>query len=232
MIENINVGNQIAKLRKQNKFTQDELAEKAGITAQAISKWENGHTLPETALLPLLAELFDCTIDSILMPLASQDSAFRNFADAVGGETGELALLLYQKMKDNFDFTISYCDEYYVFEEVSSGKSAVFNNINKDDFIIRMDVNTEISGKNNIWVRISLQNCSKYMYVIDNMPEHIKNNFRCNDCKSCQCNDCAYTMVYTFEGVDYRQCHFITIGLDSTENMEHIFSLLCAEHRR
>ena len=69
MIDNINVGNQILLLRKRNGFTQEELAEKLEISAQAISKWENGHTLPETAMLPLLAKLFNTSIDSILMPV-------------------------------------------------------------------------------------------------------------------------------------------------------------------
>ena len=68
MLDNTRIGNQIALLRKQNGFTQDELAEKLKITAQAISKWENGHTLPETALLPLLSKLLNSSIDSILMP--------------------------------------------------------------------------------------------------------------------------------------------------------------------
>ena len=69
MIDNISVGNQILLLRKRNGFTQEELAEKLEISAQAISKWENGHTLPETAMLPLLAKLLNSSIDSILMPV-------------------------------------------------------------------------------------------------------------------------------------------------------------------
>jgi len=68
MIDNISVGNQIKFLRRQNGFTQEELAAQLGISPQAISKWENGHTLPETALLPLLAKLLNSSIDSILMP--------------------------------------------------------------------------------------------------------------------------------------------------------------------
>jgi len=68
MLNNIGVGNHIAFLRKENGFTQEELAEKLGISPQAISKWENGHTLPETALLPLLSRLLNSSIDSILMP--------------------------------------------------------------------------------------------------------------------------------------------------------------------
>jgi len=75
MLDNISIGNRITYLRKQSKLTQEELAEKLGVTAQTVSKWENGHTLPETASLPLLAKLFDCSIDSILMLLAAQDAA-------------------------------------------------------------------------------------------------------------------------------------------------------------
>jgi transcriptional regulator with XRE-family HTH domain len=231
LLDNIIVGKQIANLRNQNGLTQEELAEKLGITAQAISKWENGHTLPETMLLPLLARLFNCSIDSILMPFAVQDTAFQNFVNTADCAYGEFALQLYQRMRDKFAFTIDYKNEYNVFDTVLNGGSAIFNNPNKEDFIIRLDVESEKPGKSKILARLPLQNCSEYMDSINNMPEHIKKNFRCGDCKSCQCNKCPYTMVYTFEGIDYRQCHFITISLDSAENMEHIFALLCEEHR-
>jgi transcriptional regulator with XRE-family HTH domain len=70
MIDNYKIGNQILLLRKRNGFTQEELAEKLDISAQAISKWENGHALPETALLPLLAKILNASIDSILMPIS------------------------------------------------------------------------------------------------------------------------------------------------------------------
>jgi transcriptional regulator with XRE-family HTH domain len=228
MLDTISVGCQIACLRKQNGLTQEELAEKLEVTAQAISKWENGHTLPETVLLPLLAEFLDCSVDSILMLSTAQDSAFRNFAGTVGGKPGELALLLYQKMKGKFNFTLTYNEKYNVFSDVFNGNSAIFNNQSKDDFIIRMDIEKKTSGNSSIVVRLSLTNCSKYMSMVAKMPEHIKGNFRCSDCKSCTCN-CHYLMAYTFEGVNYKQCHFITIPLDSNENMEHIFSLICAE---
>jgi len=79
MLDNIRIGNQIALLRKQNGFTQEELAEKLDITAQAISKWENGHTLPETALLPVLSKLLNCSIDSILIPVTIKEGDLITF---------------------------------------------------------------------------------------------------------------------------------------------------------
>jgi len=79
MVDNIRIGKQIAALRKQNGFTQEELAEKLAITAQAISKWENGHTLPETALLPLLSKILNSSIDSILMPITIKEGGLITF---------------------------------------------------------------------------------------------------------------------------------------------------------
>jgi transcriptional regulator with XRE-family HTH domain len=79
MIDNFKIGNQILFLRKRNGFTQEELAEKLDISAQAISKWENGHTLPETVLLPLLAKLLNASIDSILMPFSMTEGNIITF---------------------------------------------------------------------------------------------------------------------------------------------------------
>jgi len=81
MLDTVSIGNQILLLRKRNGFTQDELAVKLGISAQAISKWENGHTLPETALLPLLAKLLNSSIDSILSPNTIEEGDLINFGN-------------------------------------------------------------------------------------------------------------------------------------------------------
>lgn len=62
------IGEGIARLRREAGMTQEELADKLHVTAQAVSKWENDHSLPETALLPALARLLDTSIDALLMP--------------------------------------------------------------------------------------------------------------------------------------------------------------------
>ena len=227
-MDNVYVGKQIAALRKKNGFTQEELAARLGISAQAISKWENGHTLPETVMLPLLSEVMQCSIDSILLHSFAQDKNFKEFATAIGGAAGELAIQLYNEMKRKFEFALEFNDKFYVFDNVTDGASVVFRNPNKDDFIIRMDANPIPSGNIEVLVRLSLTNCSKYTHKIERMPEHVKKVFRCSDCNSCTC-DCSYLMIYTFEGKDYRQCHFVTITLDSYENMEHILALAAAE---
>ena len=61
------VGENIALLRKTKGITQSELGERIGVSFQAVSKWERGETLPDTALLPGLAKILETTIDFILL---------------------------------------------------------------------------------------------------------------------------------------------------------------------
>ncbi len=60
------IGKNIYTLRKQNGLTQEELAGKIGVTYQAVSKWENGTTAPDIALLPELAAVLGTSIDALL----------------------------------------------------------------------------------------------------------------------------------------------------------------------
>ena len=56
----------IFELRTKNGFSQDELAEKVFVTRQAVSRWENGETIPNTETLKLLSSLFDVSINTLL----------------------------------------------------------------------------------------------------------------------------------------------------------------------
>ena len=55
----------IVNRRKALGLTQEGLAQKLGVTNQAVSKWESGQSCPDLALLPLLADLFGITIDEL-----------------------------------------------------------------------------------------------------------------------------------------------------------------------
>ncbi|MBQ3161562.1 MAG: helix-turn-helix domain-containing protein [Oscillospiraceae bacterium] len=56
----------IFELRTKNGMSQDELAEKVFVTRQAVSRWENGETVPNTETLKLLSKLFDVSINTLL----------------------------------------------------------------------------------------------------------------------------------------------------------------------
>lgn len=60
------LGRRIAAHRKNLSLTQDALAERLGVTAQAVSKWENDQSCPDISMLPRLAEIFGITIDALL----------------------------------------------------------------------------------------------------------------------------------------------------------------------
>lgn len=63
---NTTLGRRIAALRREKELKQDELAEKLGVSAQAVSKWENDQTCPDISLLPLLAKTLGVSVDELL----------------------------------------------------------------------------------------------------------------------------------------------------------------------
>lgn len=56
----------IAELRKNKGVTQSELADFLGVSFQSVSKWENGITMPDISLLPMISEYFQVSVDEIL----------------------------------------------------------------------------------------------------------------------------------------------------------------------
>ena len=56
----------ILELRTKNKLSQDELAKKVMVTRQAVSRWENGETIPNTETLKLLSKEFNVSINTLL----------------------------------------------------------------------------------------------------------------------------------------------------------------------
>lgn len=60
------LGKRIVQQRKKLGLTQEQLAEKLGVTAQAVSKWENDQSCPDISILPRLADIFGVTTDALL----------------------------------------------------------------------------------------------------------------------------------------------------------------------
>lgn len=63
---NVETANRLQNLRKKNGYSQEELAEKIGISRQAVSKWERAEASPDTDNLILLARLYGVTLDELL----------------------------------------------------------------------------------------------------------------------------------------------------------------------
>lgn len=62
------------RLRQDRGYTQQKIAERLGITPQAVSKWENGTSLPDAEMIRSIAQLMDCTTDYLLSHQASSTS--------------------------------------------------------------------------------------------------------------------------------------------------------------
>ena len=62
----MNLGKTILELRKTQNITQEALAAELGVTAAAVSKWENNYTLPDVLMLCALADFFQVTTDELL----------------------------------------------------------------------------------------------------------------------------------------------------------------------
>lgn len=71
----IPVGERILEERSRNRFTQEELARRLGVSKAAVSKWECGQSMPDIALLPKIASLFSITLDDLLgyEPVAAEE---------------------------------------------------------------------------------------------------------------------------------------------------------------
>ena len=70
------IGTKIASCRKEMGLTQDALAQKLGVTNQAVSKWESDQSCPDIQLLPQIADIFGITLDALFgreAPMAEKE---------------------------------------------------------------------------------------------------------------------------------------------------------------
>ena len=75
----VRIGTCIANARRRAGFTQEELAEKCGVSVQAVSKWENGHNLPDIENLMHIAELTNTSYSMLLgRDISGEDAGLLN----------------------------------------------------------------------------------------------------------------------------------------------------------
>ena len=98
------LGKRIAQHRKRLALTQEGLAEQLGVTAQAVSKWENDQACPDITMLPKLGAIFDITVDELLgvskkeeaaVVVTEPDPADHEAKQNVPGKTGETRFALW-----------------------------------------------------------------------------------------------------------------------------------------
>lgn len=85
---NIDIANRLYELRKRYNYSQEELADKIGVSRQAVSKWERAEASPDTDNLILLAKLYNVSLDELLSTSEPVESSPRLAAYAQGENDG------------------------------------------------------------------------------------------------------------------------------------------------
>ena len=90
----LNIGQNLRNLRRSADMTQDELAEKLGVAFQTVSRWENGGSYPDIEMLPVIAGIFDVTVDHLLgtdreKKQKQLDEIIRRLRDAIRARPSE-----------------------------------------------------------------------------------------------------------------------------------------------
>lgn len=88
--------NNLKIYRKENGLTQEEVAEKLGVSRQAVAKWENGDTLPDIENCIALADLYGTTVDILV----------RNIASYSGSSEGKKHMFGFSKINDKGQITL------------------------------------------------------------------------------------------------------------------------------
>ena len=93
-MEQIKTGKFIAELRKGKGMTQEQLGARLGVNSRSVSRWENGHGMPDISLLLELADVLGVTVQELLegsrreMKMQPDDSGSAVDMKAEGGNAG------------------------------------------------------------------------------------------------------------------------------------------------
>lgn len=88
---NLEIANRLVSLRKAHGLSQEKLAEKLGVSRQAISKWERGEASPDTDNLVALAEVYGTTLDALVNPAKAETSPSQDDAQTEASAPAEKA---------------------------------------------------------------------------------------------------------------------------------------------
>jgi len=136
----------LMQLRKYHHLTQEELAERVGVSRQAIAKWESGETMPDLERSRILAEIFGVSLDDLTnyepednMGLHVPPKGKHIFGVVTVGEKGQVVI----PAKARKLFSISAGDRLVVLGDESQGLAL----LKSDDFLKMADMIRENVGK-------------------------------------------------------------------------------------
>lgn len=87
------IGEKIKELRKEQNMTQAQLAEKLGVTYQAVSKWENGIASPDISIIPDITRAFSVSADvlfNLVNPEVRKEEIYADYRDILDNKNSNL----------------------------------------------------------------------------------------------------------------------------------------------
>lgn len=120
---NLRIAENIRRLRQEHNLTQVQLADRLGVSYQAVSRWENETTYPDIELLPVIAAFFGVTVDYLLGgTLEDQKLSLRRRWDQLAGITDPRGRvnhlrIMHREFPEDWYLTLRLCGEVPSLEE-------------------------------------------------------------------------------------------------------------------
>ena len=151
------IGNLIKQIRKKNNLTQKQLADKYGVTYQAVSKWENGKNIPDISLIKQMSKDFGIDIEDILEGKVNKKKNKNIFIFLIIIVLLLFILIILIKRNDNFSFSTlsSQCANYNITGSIAynNTKSSIYisdiNYCGKEENIKYKKIECTLYEKNN-----------------------------------------------------------------------------------
>ncbi len=125
------IGKKLYELRKQSGYTQDYIAEKLGVSAQAVSKWENDIACPDIMTLPHIAELYGITVDELFKNDEVQSNVKFEKTEQVNETDLKFRVYVDSHVNDNVKVTLPYPIAKEILK-VGKNISSVVSGVNLD----------------------------------------------------------------------------------------------------
>ena len=147
-MEQEKIGKFIANLRKEQKLTQEELAEKLGVTDKSVSRWENGKNMPDYSILKELCNILDIDVNEFLCG----EKIRKNEIQIHSIENLDLILKEYYKMKKQrniFKYILMIIGIIAISFMIAFGGIFIFmGGLNKEEIITDVNKYQEVIGVN------------------------------------------------------------------------------------
>ena len=142
----MNLGNKIMTLRKKNNLSQEDLAEKVGVTRQTISKWELEETTPDINQAKKLSMIFNVSLDelvnndvnSILIEKVSNTERLAGIIIKILKASGILLILFIVLM---ITLLIMFSFKRFNNDRVIVGKASVSCKLNSEEYLYEVEYN-------------------------------------------------------------------------------------------